>query len=359
MEGKVYFSQRLDEVLFLDIKKEKLVDLFKIYLKEDVYMPIKSAQIIDSIKGGNTMEDIPLSFFIEGMFYVIGIDESFRYKDIYIEMLSNVPNSISFIKSLIFSEVKNEKYEDAYIFLKGLSYLEANVENYEKLFSLAENIRIKDKSFKEEELSIIERAKLIEDFAAPFLYESIIKREDGDFETAMYLLNTYISKGGEQTPVISEFHHSLKNIVDFERGKELLYEDPDSALKFLIPLLDEYGNDATLHYNIAVGYRILENYEKAIYYLNEALTIDDALVEVVNELGINYASLGDFDTAIKYLRKAFEATKSVEICTNLIMCYLNSGNVTQAKNHFDIAKKLDSNDEVVRELEQVFNKISL
>lgn len=357
MEGKVYFSQRLEEVLFLDIKKESLRDLFKIYLNDDVYMPIKSTKIINSIKGGNKMDDIPLSFFIEGMFYVIGIDDSFRYKDIYIEMLSNIPNSISFIKAAIFNEVKNEKYEDAYIFLKGLSYLEATAENYERLFSLAENIRVKDKTFKEEELSIIQRAKIIEDFSAPFLYEAIIKREEGDFETAMYLLNTYISKGGEQTPVITEFHHSLKNIVAYERGKGLLYEDPDSALKLLIPLLEEYGNDATLYYNIAVGYRILENYEKAIYYLNEALTIDDALVEVVNELGINYASLGDFETAIRYLRKAFEATKSIEICTNLIMCYINSGDIAQAKNHLEIAKKLNSNDEVVKELEQVFNNM--
>ena len=84
------------------------------------------------------------------------------------------------------------------------------------------------------------------------------------------------------------------------------------------------------------------------------IAIDSALVEVVNELGINYASLNDFNNAIKYLRKAFEATKSIEICTNLIMCYLNKGDMKHAKLHYDIAKKINSEDEIVKKLESVF-----
>lgn len=118
-------------------------------------------------------------------------------------------------------------------------------------------------------------------------------------------------------------------------------------------MLDEFKEDVVLNYYIAVGYRIIGNYEKAIYYLMEAINIDSNMPEIVNELGINYASLGNFDKAIEFLRKAFEVTKSVEICTNLIMCYINSGKIEDAKNHLEIAKRLDPKDEIVLQLEGI------
>lgn len=350
MEGKSYFSDKVSSVLFLEINKKKLMSLFNVFLTENVYMPIKSSKLIDEIKSGNNLNEIPINNFLEGMFYVLGLDKEFKYSDIYIDMLKNFTEAVPFVKNLVFNEMKKEDYEDAYIFIKGLINLEKNEENYEKLISLAEILRAKDKGFTSEELYIIEKAKELDNFAVPYLYEALINKDKGDYDTALNSINTYVTKGGKQTADISDFIHSLKCIVNYEEGKSILYEDPDKALKLLIPLLEEYSDNAALYYSIAVGYRILENYEKAILYLNEALEIDDALVEVVNELGINYASLGDFKTAVSYLRKAFEATKSIEICTNLIMCYLDAGDIEQAKNHLEIAKKLDSNDEIVIKL---------
>lgn len=353
---KSYFSERLSSVLFLEINKNKLMTLFNVFLEENAFMPIKSSKLIAEIKSGNNLSEISINNFIEGMFYVLGIDEKFKYNHIYLDMIANFNDAIPFIKNLVFNEIKKENYEDAYIFIKGLVNVEKNEENYEKLISLAEKLREKDKSFTNEELAIIAKAKEIENFPVPYLYEALINKDNGDFEAALFSINNYISKGGIRNTEIIELMHSLKNIVNYEEGKSILYEDPDKALKLLIPLLEEYSDNAALFFNIAVGYRILENYEKAIYYLNEALEIDDALVEVVNELGINYASLGDFDKAILYLRKAFEATKSVEICTNLIMCYMDAGDLKQAKSHLEIAKKLDSKDEIVIKLAALLDK---
>ncbi|MFL0269798.1 tetratricopeptide repeat protein [Candidatus Clostridium radicumherbarum] len=351
-----YFSERLSSVLFLEINKNKLMTLFNVFLEENAYMPIKSSKLIADIKSGNNLNEISINNFLEGMFYVLGIDEKFKYNHIYLDMIVNFNGAISYIKNLVFNEINKENYEDAYIFIKGLVNVEKNEENYEKLIFLAEILREKDKDFTNEELSIITKAKEIENFSIPYLYEALINKDNGDYEAALLSITTYISKGGIKTSEIIELMHSLKSIVNYEEGKSILYEDPDKALKLLIPLLEEYSDNAALFFNIAVGYRILENYEKAIYYLNEALEIDDALVEVVNELGINYASLGDFDKAILYLRKAFEATKSVEICTNLIMCYMDAGDLKQAKNHLEIAKKLDSKDEIVVKLAALLEK---
>lgn len=359
MERKAYFSEKLSSILFLEINKDKLMSLFKIHLSANMYMPIKSSKLIDEVSKSGTLEEISINHFIEGMFYVLGLDENFKYNSEYLEMMLGFPQAATIIKSIIFNEIKKENYEDAYVFLKGLLLIENSEDIYDKVLIIAENLRLKDKSFTEEELSIIDKAKNINNYALPYLYESIIKKERGDFSGSLYSINTYLSIGGKETVEITEFILTLKNITAFEEAKELLYENPDKALKLFIPLLEVYGDNASLYYNIAVTYRIMQNHEKAIYYLNEALAIDDALVEVVNELGINYASLGDYNTAIQYLRKAFEVTRSVEICTNLIMCYIDTGDFIQARNHLEIAKKIDSTDEIVLDLQKILeqNKI--
>ncbi|WP_123054319.1 tetratricopeptide repeat protein [Clostridium sp. JN-1] len=349
------FADKLSKLLFLEISKENIEHIFKVKVGNNIYIPVRPYNIVNKVKFGEDLKKIPISFFIEGMYYVLGADDKFKFSNEYINILSNIESSNIFIKGKIGKCVKDENYEDAYIMLKGLSKIEDTKDIYDKILVILESLRSKDSEYKNEELKIIETIKnKYPDYALPYLYECIIRREENDYDKAFFCINDYIAKGGEQTAEVIELKDSLKLIIDYEKGKEILNDDPTGALKLLIPLIDEFGNDATLYYYIAVAYRMLENYEKAIYYLNESVNIDNNIVEVVNELGINYACIGDYDTAVAYLRKAFEVTKSIEICTNLIMCYVNNNDIKNAKAHLEIAKKLNPKDEVVKQMEQYF-----
>lgn len=82
------------------------------------------------------------------------------------------------------------------------------------------------------------------------------------------------------------------------------------------------------------------------------------MVEPINELGINYAYLGDFENALKCFKKAFEATRDIEICTNIIMCYLNLNKLEEAKKHLNIAKAIDKDDEVLVDIERYMKNLS-
>lgn len=354
MDIITHFKNKLSNILFLEINQENLKRIFNAEFEESIYLPLSSKNVIDSVKAKNNMDKIPIGFFIEGMFYVIGADKDFKYNHYYKNILENKSDSCEFIKGVIADKVKNKKYEDAYILLKGLLSIKNTKEIYDKIILIADYLRRKDSSYRDDELEILENAESIENYALPHFYHAIIEKERGDSEKALFYINNYISNGGEETLEVSDFKESVKSVVDFERGKQVLNDNPKEALKILIPLIDIFGDHPSLYYYIAVAYRMLENYEKAIYYLNEALSIDSSMVEIVNEMGINYASIGDYKTATAYLRKAFEATRSVEICTNLIMCYLNLGDLDNAKSHFDIAKKLDPQDEVVKELANTF-----
>ncbi|KEH98050.1 tetratricopeptide repeat protein [Clostridium massiliodielmoense] len=355
MNVKTHFKDKLSNLLFLQMNKERVENIFnvRLYVNEAIYMPVATEDIVKKVKNNENVDTIPIAFFIEGMIYVLGADEDFKYNDIYEELVLNAPKGIEFIKGRIASYVKEKKYEDAYIMLKGLVKLESTEEIYSKLIMLAEKLRNLNKDYTEEELEVIEKAKEIKEYAIPYLYEAQIKRDKEDFYGALFAINNYIAKGGEETPEISEFKNSLRIVNGYDEGKKLVYDEPEKALELLLPLLDELSDNAEIYYYIAVAYRILENNNKAIYYLEKSIEIDSSYPEVFNELGINYACLQDFKNAVVYLRKVFEATRSIEVCTNLIMCYINIGDYKQAKIHLEIANKIDSEDEIVKELNNI------
>ncbi|MFU0823624.1 tetratricopeptide repeat protein [Clostridium sp.] len=359
MDAKAHFKDKLSNLLFLEMKKERVEAIFnaKFEENEEIYIPIATEDIINKVKEGKNVESIPIGFFIEGMIYVLGADEDFRFNNIYKKLINSVPKSSEFIKGKIAEKVKSKKYEEAYIMLKGFLQINKSKEVFDKLIILSDNLRASNDMYIEEELEIIHKAKSIEDYALPYLYEAMLERDKGDYYGALFSINNYISKGGEETAEIIEFKESLKIINEYDRAKKIVYEEPKEALQILLPMLDQLGDSSEIYYYIAIAYRILENFEKAIYYLQSSIEIDSSYPEVFNEMGINYASLGDFETAVKYLRKVFEATKSIEVCTNLIMCYINMGDYKQARLHLEIAKKINKEDEIVKELEIMLKNV--
>lgn len=351
MDIKAYFSEKLSALLFLEIKKNSKINDYVIV--NDIYFPVRTNEIIQKVKEKEDFDNIPVNLFIEGMFYVLGADEHFKYSQEYKKIINSIPNSIGFIKGVVFKEIQNENYEEAYIILKGLLIIEENIENYDKIFLIVDKLRFTNIMFKGEELKLIENAKKIAHYSKPFLYEAIVLNSESRHELAYAAINNYIINDGEQTAEVIELKDTLKITTSFEKAKKLVTDDPKAALQILIPLMEQLGDKPDIYYHSAVAYRILQNYEKAIYYLNEAQAIDNNLIEVINEFGINYACLENYEVAIQYFRKAFEVTKSIEICTNLVMCYLNVKNYDGAKIHLEIAKKIDPHDNIVIDLEKL------
>lgn len=358
MDTKTHFKNKLSDLLFLEMTNERIERIFNIKTdNKEIYLPISASDIIKKINEDGDIDSIPIGFFVEGMIYVLGADEDFKYNELYKKLIKSTPQYDKFIKGRIAEKVKNKKYEESYIMLKGLCQINGDKEIYDKMILLAENLRTSDEMYIDEELEIIDRAKSIEGYITPYLYEAFIKRDKGDYYGALFSINNYIAKGGEKTAEILQFRDSLSLINSYDKGKELVYDEPKKALQILIPLLDQLGDNAEIYYYIAVSYRILENYEKAIYYLEKSIGIDNSYPEVFNEMGINYACLGDYETAVKYMRKVFEATRSIEVCTNLIMCYINMKDYKQAKIHLEIAKKINKDDEIVKELENLLKDV--
>lgn len=355
MLNKSFLSSSLSNVLFLNINASAVSNIFGIQLTDGLYLPLKSEKIIEGVRNSDSFEEIPAKEFVEGMYLVIGCDEEFKYSQTYKNILSSSAWCSSMIKSVIAEYIKSKKYLDGYLLLRGLYLVEGGKEIYDKLQWCIYNEYLRDKNLLDELKSIIDHGKEMQ-FGISYFYESLLYNEAGKYVDAWNSINLYFSLGGERLGEIDEYAARLRILSDLEKGRDNMSSNPKYALELLLPLLDEIEDDAFLYYYIAVAYRHLGLHEKAIYYLNEAFRIDNTIVDIFNEIGLNYACLKDYDTAVKYFRKAFEVTKSVEICTNLIMCYYNKGDLSQANSHLELAKKIDTNDVVLKDIEKLLGR---
>jgi tetratricopeptide (TPR) repeat protein len=357
MSIEAVLKEKLEKILFLEVNLVALNKVFNVEISDNVYLPVESTKIIDEVKSNKDLSDFNIGDFIEGMIYVIGCDPKFKFNEIYETILkSNVEVCEKVIKKAIYNKIQKDKLLDAYIMLKGFTIIEKSQDVYSKMLLLSDNLRKNNKSFIEEETNVIEEAKELR-LPLAYYYESSIYYEKSEYEKAKIALNEYFTLGGDFNEEVKAYKDNLEYMASYTQGKELLYDNPNEALKKMLPLLNEGNENAVLNYHVAVAYRLVDNYEKAIYYLNEALSIDKDFVDVVNELGLNYACLGDYNTGIKYFLKAFETSKAIEICTNIIMCYMSMKNVEEAKKYLQIAKGINHDDEVLKEIEETLERM--
>ncbi|MGL5153193.1 MAG: tetratricopeptide repeat protein [Clostridium sp.] len=359
MNYEVLFKEKLSKMLFLEVEKEGFIKTIGgneniILENKDLYIPISSNYIASNIGEEIKIKNLPIYYFIEGMLISLGIDKNLRFSKDYVVILENIKDMVSCGKGLVATKVKNNELTDAYALLKGLYEITEDGEYIEKLLLVGNAIREEDKSFGEFFLKDIEvLSEFNKGLPSPYLYKAIIMQDKNEHDVAKVAINEYINKGGEVTKEIKNILNNIENVTTYEKGVELLETSPEKAIGLFLSLVDKFDENPLIYFYLGVAYRKIENYEKAIYYLRESLERESGILEVVVELGINYACLSMYEEALTYFKKAFEASRDVEICTNIIMCYLNLGNITDAKKHLNIAKELDSNDEIVKQLDNM------
>lgn len=362
MDYKAVFKEKLSKLLFLEVDwdgfKRSTQIPENISLKtKDLYIPISSKYITNNINNEIKINNLPIYYFIEGMLIALGADEKLSYSEDYIKVLKNIKESEDCGRGLVANRIKEDNLMDAYLLIKGLFLFTYKEEYYKKLLLVGEALIENDSAFGDILLKDIEVGK--EEFnkmSEPYLYKALFLKKKGDFIGAKVEINQYLNKGGEVTPEIKEIIRDIDNIATYEEAIALLDKSPEQAIEMFLGLTESFKTNPLIYYYLAVASRKIEKYEEAIYYLNESLAIETGILEVVTELGINYACLGSYKNAIKYFKKGFEASKDVETCTNIVMCYLNMGDEKEAKLNLEIAKRLNPEDEIVQQIDRMFAK---
>jgi tetratricopeptide (TPR) repeat protein len=362
MDYKTVFKDKLNKLLFLEVdwegfKKNTNISERVSLKTRDLYVPISSKYITSNVNDEIKISNLPIYYFIEGMLTALGADENLTYSEDYIIVLNNIKESEECGRALVANRINDDELVDAYLLIRGLYLASGNEEYYKKLLLVGEAIREGDSSFGDILLQNIEEGKVeFQMLPDPHLYSALILKAKGDYAGAKVEINEYVNKGGEISEDIKIVMNDIENVTSYENAIDMLDKSPEKSIGIFLSLIDKFEKNPLLYYYLAVAYRKIENFEKAIYYLNESLNIESGILEVVNELGVNYACIGDFEQAIRYFKKGFEASKDIEICTNIVMCYLNLGNQKEAKLHLEIARKLNPEDEIVQKIDRMLTK---
>lgn len=362
MDYRAQIKEKIGKMLFLEMDAEGFkrtigIPQYVEFKNKDLYIPISSEYISSNVQNEIKIKNLPIYYFIEGMFIALGCDENLRFNDDYELILDYIKDTQNCVRSLIAKNIEKEKFLDAYILLKGYYRYSKDLDVMKKLLLVGQTLRENDKAFTEilqEDIAYCEENHL--KICEHYLYKALILKDEGDFQNARLAISEYINHGGKVTPEIEIINKDINNISNYEKAIEILPESPEESLEILLKLAEEFDSNPLLYYYIGVAFRRLQKFEEAIYYLKESIKIESGILEVVVELGLNYACLNQFEEALVYFKKAFEASRDVEICTNIIMCYVNLNDIKNAKLHLAIAKELDPDDEIVKEIDEMLKK---
>lgn len=353
MDYKNHFKEKLSHLIFLEINKEFLEESLDIKgltsLEEDLYLPLSPEYLAENITK-EFVKNLPFSEFVKGMYYTLGADKDLNYNPTYIKILKSIKKDKA-VKGLVAKLVKEGKKEEAIIYLIGLYEVHKEKEVMVNLLSLIEDQALTREMYLDALINYSEKA-IDDGIVEGYLFKGSALRLKSAFSEAIFALREYKRLGGEVTKEISEEMEFLDRKSTILEAESILYENPKVFLEKILPILSLEEDNPRLLLEIGIAYRLLGLHEKAIYYLNDALAIDNAFTDVINELGINYASLGIYDKAIEYFRALFEDIRSIEILTNLITTYINSGDIESAKEHIKIAELMDEDDEILKEIKE-------
>lgn len=356
-----YFRDKVDNVKFIEFKDSLRIQDKSMVIKEDLPLPIVMDDFIKGIKEGEVGEDINLSYIIDGIIYIMGVDKEFpyinEYTDILIKYDQNIVNYILYQSN---KDIEKENYDDSAIKLRALLYLEED--NIKGLFNYAVSIEGIAKKY---------ISKGNEDKGKKFLeystkrLESILDK-DKDFAPVYYKLG-YHYKHMEQylkaslmwkkflplstdeilTQEIREEVVLIEDDYNLEAGLTYLnYNDYSKALDFLLKLIPEHKESWNVNYFIGQAYNGLEEWNMAIEFLNNALEHNEE-IDIYNELGIAYFNMRDTEAAIDIFSKGIQKYKEdYKLYFNRGLAYIQLEQYRKALKDIDKAYELNPDDNI-------------
>lgn len=350
-------KERLNSLLFLEFNRDKAAEIFSakqlINETDELYVPVNPEFLVQKITNNEVPKDLPVAEFIIGMAFALAIDPDFKYAADYRAMLKGFQGTEQILKKKIAQLFEQEKRMDSYLLLKRLYEVSGDEETENILLSTGEELALADPAWMTEVLQCCEEA-IVNGNANGYLIRGSLENARGNEVQALTALKSYLEKGGEATSAVLLRIEELERNTRAEDAYRNIQEDPRGSLETLLELYPREQTNPRLIFAIAVCYRLLGNHEKAIFYLEEAQSLDPGYFDVLNELGLNYALMEDFGTARDYFKAVFDATRELEPMTNLMISLFHLGETEEALELFRRAEEIAPEDEILQRIRQAY-----
>ncbi|MFA5577753.1 MAG: tetratricopeptide repeat protein [Tissierellaceae bacterium] len=368
-----YFKKNADKITFLEIKDNSSIEIRGYPSDKNIPLPLRTDRLISEIKDGNLKEEISMSFIIDGIIFLMGIDPLFpnieNYKDILLAYSDTIEDYV-FYEGIKYVE-KNE-YSQGAICFRALKHI--NPKNTDNLFNYAlvlEEIAKKyfDMDMEEEAIEFLKSSTnelesildIDEKYSLAHYKLGYHYKYSGNYLKAKLTWNKFLSLDMDELR-LHEIRGQIEEIEDdvaLETGLTYMSKGQfDKALHIFLKLVSKFENWWELRYFTAESYKGLGDLDKAVEFYYEALELNDEELEVYNELGICLFTMGDMEKSIEIFSQGIEKLgEDYKLLFNRGLGYFQLGEMDKAYEDIKIAASLNPDDENIKEQKQYLEEM--
>ncbi|CDF57714.1 tetratricopeptide repeat protein [Thermobrachium celere] len=341
-----YIKKEVERLLFIETNKDLTFKIKNSFVLKKGEYPINVDNLKDMALNGTF--NINLSYILDGIITILGVDENFKYKDDYFSILKSIQGIESYIISQI--EANREKnIKKSLIYANTLIKLSPKESNLINRIYLLFDIQQKTGlDFKDEIEKSLKEVLDINPDNPTANYNLALLYLNNDNDLAKYHLRKCLQSPTTKNEA-QELLEKIEIVESFDKAVDLIKSQQyRQALAILIPLIEQQPENLNAIYYTALCYRNLNANQKALYYLNMLKGCPER-PEVFVEIGLNLASLGYFEEALKNFKDALKLkpNDSTIIC-NIGVCYYYLGQNDKAKEAFELSLRLNKDDEVTK-----------
>lgn len=370
------FKEKTKDVSFIELKDNASLNINDYILKGGTPLPIITNNLIEEIQYNDISNELSLVQVIEGIIFILGIDNKFPYTDLYKKALFAYDEKIEeyiFYKGMMALEEKDLINSGIY-FRSNLALNSTNVKarlNYGLVLELISKDYF-EKEKDEEGLEFLNKStnefetilEIDDKYSLAYYKLGYHYRHNEQYLKAKITWNKFLLLDKDENR-LQEIREQV-NLIEDESELEvaltyLTYNDFGKALDSLLKLLPNNKKNWNVNYLIGLCNRGLEEYEFAIEYLTYALELNKEESDIYNELGITYFMQDKILEALKVFNEGIEnSAADYKLYFNRGLAFVQIGDHKRALKDINIAYELNPNDEnIIKQKNELENYLKI
>lgn len=367
----IHEKDKLASIVFIELKRN--IQLKEMVITQEIPLPLRMNQLVEGIQTQELAEQLQLEKVLDGILYLMGLDETFKYREEYKKIVQSSiqePKRYAMAKAI---DAEKVGHEDAYIYLKGYENLFGEDEQmYFTLTSLMETIyneqrlQVTEKQQEKTLREIIGRYEHLifqrREFDLPYLRLGYINLSLERFIKSKLYFEKFLtySKREELKNEVRVQITELEDYAAMESAQTYLsYGKFDEALSYLQKISRNYPNRKELNYLLGLCYYNLSDIHQALSFAEQCCE-EELKEEYVNLLGMIYFQLQQREQSKAIYRKGIaQQPDSYLLNYNLGVILVQSSQYSQAIQYLKKAYQLQSSEELlsyIQKLEKTLDK---
>lgn len=361
-------KERLEEIVFIELKKDIAIPGEKAVLRKNIPMPIPVKKLSDRVSSGD-YENLSVKEMVEGMVVLVAADPAFEHNPYYTSLMKGMDENMDrVITGSAIELAENNRLEDAFAFFETATVL--NPSNLDAAYNKAKVCealsretadRELAKAWEKEAFTLMEKLTVdFEDFSMPYYHLGFHYSNSGLYKKAQLSWEHFIENSDDENKImeVQEMLIKISDRIIFDEGyNEVLSGAFETGLEKLLSIEEVNPSWWNLLFFIALAYRNLGKMDQAVEYFEKVIRIKPDQAESLNELGLCHSALGNLSEAARYFKKALNMdAENPEILCNNAMAQMEMGNMELAEKYLNRSSELDPNDPVTLACMNELNK---